>query len=86
MTARGLLDILNGMPFNVYIANLIALPINLQMFMIVAYASSVPTCIIHTRVDELHMLTDEFPIRMQLYKLSSNPTKNDAGYKPPERS
>lgn len=67
MTARGLMNILVGMPFHVYIANLISKAFNLQKFIIVSSESSVPSCIIQARYDELPMLQhDTCVIRLRL--------------------
>lgn len=47
-----------GKLFYVYIVNVTAKPVHVLKFMIVAYAPSVPTCIMHANEDEPHMLTD----------------------------
>lgn len=59
MTAQGVMDILPGKPFYVYIFNMIARPANLPTFMIFHYALNAPICIIHAQDDVPHTLTDE---------------------------
>lgn len=53
--------------------------------MIVACASSAPTCLIHARNDELHMLEGTTLIPSQCDKYNSDPTLNDVWYKLLER-
>lgn len=53
------MDILPEKRFYVYISDMTSKLVNFPNFIMVAYASSAPTCIIHARDDELHMLTDE---------------------------
>lgn len=55
MAARGLVDLRLGKSFYVNIRNMKAKRFNLPELMIVAYASSAPTCIIHARDEEQHM-------------------------------
>lgn len=57
-------------PFNAYIANLRAKPINLPKFMIVTYASRALSYILNASDDELHKLTDECPIQTRCYKFN----------------
>lgn len=83
MIARGLMDILLGKPFYVYIAIIMTKLVTLPRFMIVVFPSSAPTCIIHAKVDELFMLK-EGPILAQDDKFKSDPTNNAAGYTPHE--
>lgn len=69
------------------ISGMTAKPVHLPNLMIVAYVSSDPacTCIIHTRDDELLMVTDECSIPLQCDKFNSDCTINVVRYKPPER-
>lgn len=55
MMARGLMDIVPGELFHLYIANKAARLINLPKFMKLVYVSSTQTCLIHARNDDLHM-------------------------------
>lgn len=51
MAAGGLMDILPGKHFYVYIANLTATPVNLLNFRIAAFPSNTPASIVHARDD-----------------------------------
>lgn len=53
MTARGKMNILQG-PFYIF-AILTAILINFSMFLTVCYVSSVATCVILAKGDELHL-------------------------------
>lgn len=53
MNTRGVMEILLGKSLYVQMANLMAKPVNLLPFMIVANTSNAPTYIIHTGDDEL---------------------------------
>lgn len=85
MTAEGVTDILPGNPFYVYILNLTAKPVNLSKLMIVADASSSPTCIIHAKDNEPHILTDEFLMPTKCDNWNYDPTINAVRYRPPKR-
>lgn len=84
MPARGLLDILPGKLFCIYIGNLRTKHVSLPSLMIVAYVSNARACIIHAKDDEPHISKDEDPILTQPEKFSSNPTVNFVHYKPPD--
>lgn len=58
MATPGLTDTLLRKPFEVYIVNGMARPINLLNFMIVTSSSSAPRSITHPRDDEQHMLKE----------------------------
>lgn len=49
MAVRGLMDFIPGKPFHIYILSMTSKVVSLQKFMIVAYVSIAPTCIIHVR-------------------------------------
>lgn len=51
MTAQGLIDILPGMPFYLFVANLTANRVNVPKFMIVALAFNAFSCIIQAHND-----------------------------------
>lgn len=53
--------------------------------MIAFYVSSAPTCNIHAKIDEQHMLTNEGSTRTQLDKRNSNPSTSVVRYRPAER-
>lgn len=53
--------------------------------MIAAYGSSAPTCIIHARGDELHILTAKCPIPTQFDNPNYDPSFSAIRYTPPER-
>lgn len=65
MTPQGLMVILPGNSFYVFMLNMTAKTVNLPSFMIVVYASIAPACIIHARVDKSNMLTDDGSFLMQ---------------------
>lgn len=58
------MDLLHKNPFFVNIVNMTSKSVSMPSFMIIAYASSVPTFIIHTRGGEPDMLTDDGSIQM----------------------
>lgn len=63
-----------------------ATPIELTKLMLVAYVSSSPTCIIHDRDDELHLLTDDGSILTPFYRFNTDPTNNAVRPKLPDSS
>lgn len=75
------MNILPGNLFHVYNVNLTARSIGLPKFMIVVYAPSASTWIIHVRGDELPMLADEHLIPMQRDKYNSDHTIKAVRYK-----
>lgn len=81
MTAPGVTDPLPGKSFRVYIVTMTAKPVSLPKFMIVAYESSAPACIIHTIEDDPHMLIEECLIPMQCDKFRSDRTIRAVSYK-----
>lgn len=58
MTARDVMGIMTSRAFYVFIANMMARPVNLPKFMIVSPASNTPACIVHAHEDEPIMLQD----------------------------
>lgn len=85
ITVWGLMYILPGKLFYVYIKNSTANLANLPKHMIVASLSNNPNGIIHTRDDYLHKLNVEGPIMTQCHKFSSDSTVTAVFFKPPER-
>lgn len=85
MTERGLMHILPGKPFYLYITNLKAKQTNLPNDLIVPSASNAPTCIIHAQDDEPQMLKDKGRVMMQCDKSSTDPTVKEVRYKPFQR-
>lgn len=85
MIKRGLIDILPGKRCYLYIITMTAKLANLRKCMILTYASSVTTCIIHAKDDEPYMLTDDGWIPMQCHKRNSDPTITSTRYTPFER-
>lgn len=79
------MDIIPGKPFYSCIVNMATKPGELQKFIVVAYESRAPTCIINARYDEPHTVTDERPITTQCDRFDSGPTINAVRYKPPKR-
>lgn len=84
MTAQGLMVILLVKPFYVNVAHFIPRSINLAKFMIVDYASTTPTCILHARGKTPPKLRDERPILTQCDRFKSDPTINTVPNNPPE--
>lgn len=84
MTATGLMEILAGNLFDVFILNMTAKAVSLPKFMIVAYASNIPTCLIQAR-DDAYMLTNECSVLTKCDEFNSDPTTTSIRYKPPER-
>lgn len=84
MTARGLVCILQGNPFYLYIANLTAKPAKVPKFVIVRCVPIGPTGIIHAREDTPCMMEDEGPTPKQSDIFKSHPTTNAVRHSPPE--
>lgn len=82
MNLRGVENILPGKPFYVNIMNFTPKPVNLLKFMIVAYASNAPKCVVHVRVDKLFTMGSGSQVVMQC---DLKNTVNAVHYKPPER-
>lgn len=84
VTTRGLIDILLEKPFYAYIAKMRTKPVNLSKFMVVAYASSAPACIIPARLVKPHVLKQDRPISMQCNSFDSDFIINAGQYTPSE--
>lgn len=85
ITTGSEMNILHGKPFYIYIANLIANPLNEPKFRVVVTESNFPTCIIHARDDESHMLKGNSPAWTKYETLNTNTTVDSGPYRRSER-
>lgn len=85
MTARGLMNILLGKRFYIYILIVMANRVNLPKFMILSYVLSAPACIIYARSDEPYMLKNEASIPTQCEHGITDPPVNIVRNKQQER-
>lgn len=74
MSGLGLMDIFSRKLFYFYVANMTAKVANFSKFMIVAYASRAPACIVHNRDDKMSMFVDAGPFLTQCDRRSTVPT------------
>lgn len=72
MTTPGLIDILPGKPYYVYIADVTAKSDILPKFEIFTFASNTKACIIHVSDDETYILKNEGQVLNQCEKGSTN--------------
>lgn len=78
------MDILSSKPFFVYILNMKIKPVRSLKFMMFAYASRAPACVMHSRDEKPYMLKNEGYFAMELDDKSIDPILNVACYKPQE--
>lgn len=84
MAAQDLMGILSGKPIFVSILYMKANPVNLPKFMIFAYVSSAPACIMHSRDGHPYMLKHEGDVSARCNNGSTDITLNAVRYKPQE--
>lgn len=85
VNAQGLVDIILGKLFYVYITISATKPVGVPKLFESAYLSNIPALIIHVRYNDLYMLKDADPVPTQCQKSDNNQTENIVYFKRPER-